>query len=224
VERLLGQGISTVSFSRDNNVGLRGFAVRSNSTGMLHTEEMRHIGGAIVVHSEPRGEVVENKSNVALRDVGVVRRAAGRVFDAADSVEVAWIGELAPKGKATLKFMRVSDARALLKQWQDSPVTSTQRTEGEVSLLRLLDLARDPRRMFPGDMKLIGWTDEDLGGIEFSPRPSQSTLRTIVIANLAYAPLAEPQPDENTRLAAANIDIDDSGGIEADMPDAETPD
>jgi hypothetical protein len=82
----------------------------------------------------------------------------------AAAIEVAWIGELKPKDNATLRFMPVTDARALLKEWQKSPVTSTERAEGEVSLLRLLDLARDPRRMLPGDMKLIGWTDADLGG------------------------------------------------------------
>jgi hypothetical protein len=73
-EKLSGQSSSTVSFSRDKNVGLRGFLVQSNSTGMLHTEEMRHIGGAIVLQDEPQGQVVVNKSSVTLRDVGVVRR------------------------------------------------------------------------------------------------------------------------------------------------------
>lgn len=214
-EKLTGQSSSTVSFTRDKNVGLRGFLVQSNSTGMLHTEEMRHIGGGLVLQNEPQGLVIINKSNVALRDVGVVRRIDDADARGANAIEVAWIGELEPKKNATLRFVRVTDARALLKEWQKSSVTSTQRAEGEVSLLRLLDLARDPRRMLPGDMKLIGWTDADLGGIEFRPRPSQSTLRTIVIANLEYAPLATPQPDANTKLAVVGADTP-TGTLEAD--------
>jgi hypothetical protein len=217
-EKLSGQSSSTVSFTRDRNVGLRGFLVQSNSTGMLHTEEMRHIGGAIVLQSEPQGLVVINKSTLPLRDVGIVRRLPNGEAQGAEAIEVAWIGELEPQKNRKVVFVRVTDARALLREWQKSPVTSTRRAEGEVSLLRLLDLARDPRRMFPGDMKLIGWTDADLGGIEFRPRPSQSTLRTLVIANLEYSPPAPPVPDENTRLAVAAID--DGGGIEADTPDA----
>lgn len=197
-KKLQGQTSSTATFRRDKQVSLRGFKVASNSTSMLHTEELRSIGGPIELEQMPRGLVVINKTSVTLKDVGVIRRRDDRNARGADAIQVAWIGELKPQRNATLKFGPVTDARALLRQWQESPVTSTQVASGEVSLVRLLDLARDPRRLQRGDMKLIGWTGEDVGGIKLSPRASQTLTRTLVVSNLKYGPLPEPQPDANT--------------------------
>ena len=65
----------------------------------------------------------------------------------------------------------------------------------------MLDLARDPRRLMPGDVKLIGWTDEELGGVELRPSPRQNLTRTLVVANLQYQPYSPPRPDKNTHAA-----------------------
>ncbi|MCA9268074.1 MAG: hypothetical protein KDA41_06365, partial [Planctomycetales bacterium] len=196
--KLKDQTPSLATLHRDKQVSLRGFNVRSNSTGMLHTEEMRHIGGGLVLQREPRGDVIINKSKFPLRDVGLIRRRTGAQASGAAAIEIAWIGELAPGTNEVVAFGPVTHARALIQQWEESPTTSTQPVEGEVSLLRLLDLARDPRRLAAGDMKLIGWTDADLGGIELSPRATQATLRTLVVANLKYGAPGPPEVDENT--------------------------
>ncbi len=193
--------VSTVTFARDNDVKLRGFKVESSTTRMLHTEEMRSIGGAIEMKSEPRGLVVTNNSDIALKDVGVIRRQPAGKASGAAAIEVAWIGDLPAKGNVTLKFGPITDARALLAEWENSPITTTNTPDDEVSLVRLLDIARDPQRLLPDDMKLIGWTDEDPGGVTLNPRPSNRTFRMLVIANLVYGQLPPPARDVNTSAA-----------------------
>jgi hypothetical protein len=197
--------VTTVTFQRDDKVHLRGFRVGSNSTGMIHSEEMRGIGGAVVLQAEQQGLVVVNKSDITLKDVGVIRRVPQNETGRVPVIQVAWVGELEPKTNKTLRFAPAADTRMLLREWQNSPITATQTPEGEVSLLRILDLARDPRRLNEGDLKLIGWTDADLGGLELRPRASQTTLRTLVIANLQHGLPPAPRPDENTYARAKEI-------------------
>ena len=192
-----GQTPNTVTFNRDNEASLRGFQIASNSTSMLHSEEQRSFGGPIEFQQLPeRGPVVINKSGLTLKDVGVIRRLPDR--RGASAIQVAWVGELKPESNFTLNFAPATDANVLLTQWEESSTTMNESPPNEVSLNRFLQLARDPRRLMPGDVKLIGWTDEELGGVELSPSPRQNLARTLVVANLQYQALAPPTPDVNT--------------------------
>ncbi len=190
-----GQTTDTVTYRRDSSASLRGFHIASNSTSMMHTEEQRSFGGPLVLKAGESGTAVINNSDLTVKDTGVVRRTAD------GQLQVAWVGELPSGATATLQFGASDHPRALLTQWEESTTTMSHPPTGEVSLLKMLDLARDPRRLLPGDVKLIGWTDEELGGIELRPRPRQIVTKTLVVANLQYQQLAAPTPDLNTHDA-----------------------
>jgi len=82
-ELVSGQEHATVTFHRDENVRLSGFPVSSNSTGMIHSEQMLDVGGGLSMQGadgpQPR---ITNGTKLTLRDVGLVRR---RVTEAAES-------------------------------------------------------------------------------------------------------------------------------------------
>jgi hypothetical protein len=190
--RLRHQDVSTVYFERGRDVRLRGFPVQSNSTNMVHSEQMYNLGDGIKLAGDD-GSILKvfNGSELPVQGVGVYRRNdAGRV-------EGAWIGELPPKTAKTLNFQVMGDFPQRFDQWNDSPTTSTQPPRGEVSLSRLIDLSVERLRLRQGDVRLVGWTDTDPKGLDIRPAASQEVFRTLVVSHLERAPLSEPQSDTN---------------------------
>ncbi len=77
----------TMQRARDNR--LEGFQIRSNSTGMLHTEMMLELGGNIRLVSDAQGDwTIENQSQVNVSNAGVLYR------DQANRLKFCWIGEI----------------------------------------------------------------------------------------------------------------------------------
>jgi hypothetical protein len=69
--------------------------------------------------------------------------------------------------------------------------------EGELTLGRLFELACQPRGLGAGDVRLVGWTDQELPGLAISPKASQQVLRTMVLVHLKRGKLPKAQPDTN---------------------------
>jgi hypothetical protein len=180
-----------VDLRRDEAVTLRGFQVNSNATGLVHSEQMLPLGGGIELVPSERA-VVKNGSTLTLKSAALIRRTA------AGEMEVAWLGDLPPGGTKSAGYKPPVDANRLLDQWEESPTTRREATDGELSVRRLLDLAQDPRSYLPGDVRLVAWTDQELGAVSYDPPASQNTVRTFVLCHLQYAPLAPPASDLNT--------------------------
>jgi hypothetical protein len=169
---------------------LSGFQVSSNATRVVHSEQMFDLKGPLtLVAGQAGGDRVENHSGLGLRDVGVLRRTE------AGDVETAWIGELPSGAGSPLQFAAASRGRPWLEQWEERPPTL-----GAVSLWRLTHLASEQLRLERGEMRLVGWTDDELPGMAVKPRANQRTLRTMVLVHLRPGPLPPPQPDRNTRF------------------------
>ncbi|MCH2179394.1 MAG: hypothetical protein MK106_11385 [Mariniblastus sp.] len=84
---------------------LENFQIKSNTTGMLHTEMMLGLGG--VFQFDDRGEVVKlkNETDIGLQSTAILRRLGD------GSLEIAWIGELKPKSQQEgFSFQRVAPA------------------------------------------------------------------------------------------------------------------
>ncbi len=212
-QRGIHESVRTVSFQFGKDVSLEGFRVDSNSTGVVHSEQMFSLGGSFVLTSTDAGETrVENNTAYPLRDVGLLRMTDR------GTLEVAWVGDLKAKTQARLDFRPASGSEPYLPQWEESPtMASGDVTEqGQVRLHELLALASKQLQLRRGETRLIGWTDAELGGVTISPSASQVTLRTFVLVHLTPGELPAPRRDENTRF---DVDPNEDLDIFGDQPD-----
>lgn len=200
-----------------------------------------------LVASEAGGFSVSNTTDLVLRDVAVLRRAVGpraSVGVSGKQVEIASVPKLDAASSAVLNFTehgwsviqgregeedREDPGRASWpKAWNEAPIfslansaTPQDRDPGNTARIRLTRLARlaaQQLRLLPGDVRLIGWTDQSLPGMHISPEAPQNATYTLVIAHLARGSLPTPKPDRNVAEDYANPALFES---EAEKADAE---
>ncbi len=187
------------SSNKDEASRLQPFAVNSNSTEMIHSEEFLDIGGGVRLQETAAGaESVVNDTDFAFKHVGMVRRIEGQV-------QVAWIGNLDPRVEVEPKFETVSDNEWIFDEWRD-PVDSPDDT---IPLNPLLRLAFAPGRLNEGDVLLTGWCEDQMPGLTIEPSASQNRFRTVLVAHLKYGALPEPQNDINTEMTVKQEYEDD---------------
>jgi hypothetical protein len=69
--------------------------------------------------------------------------------------------------------------------------------DARIRLTRLARLAADQLRLLPGDVRLVGWTDQPLSGLRIRPEAPQNRTYTLVLAHLSRGQLHPPKPDAN---------------------------
>jgi hypothetical protein len=198
---LTDQPSSDLVFSTVGERGLSGFPVASNSTGMIHSEQMFDLGGSIVWEPSADGpSTIANKTGLAVSGALVIRRrlnADGRAID-----ESAWLGELAPGASAAVQF-HPHDADELERMRETDPRSAARRPKGTLSLRRLLESAENHKALEPGEVRLVAWHDGRLAGVEVSPSAKQARRTTLVVAHLQFGAGETPAPDANLRTRAA---------------------
>jgi hypothetical protein len=113
--RGIHESINTVRFRRDKQISLSGFQVASNSTGLVHSEQMHNVGGSIDLLGEAnKGWMVRNGTQLNLHDVGVLRK------NEEGQIQLAWIGSLEPEGSVPLEFSSASENEPYFDPWRDS--------------------------------------------------------------------------------------------------------
>lgn len=183
------QSPRTVSLHRDADVRLTDFDVSSNSTAMLHSEQMIDFGGAIVCQRDGSELRIVNRSKHSLGQCGAVWREPD------GDLSAAWIGEL-PSGASRLLDFQPVAARSPALPKLDRPPESDDATLARLKVSAIIDCMQRPAGFRRGDMRLIGLLADPLPGMEVAPASSQTTRSgVIVVANLRYAPLPPPQPD-----------------------------
>ena len=197
-----GQGLSTVNFQRYDNVHLAGLPISSNSTGMVHSEQMLTLDGPIRrgQSSALKANQIENRTKFELKSICVVRRPAPD-DKVAPGVTLygKWIGELLPGQSAaySLQPMRLEKGQVAFRQDRVD-----EQKRHQIDLLNLepmFRLALDPRHLEPGEERLVARVDEVLPGETITPSASQVRGATLVVAHLEYAQLPPPVKDRNTK-------------------------
>jgi hypothetical protein len=237
-----------VAFRRGSETALAGVQVSSNSTGMVHSEQMLSLGSSDktletlrLVGDETRGFSVSNTTDLTIKNIGVFRRVdqSNNKQPLQPQIEAAYIDKLDPASSAILRFEPISlpareegDTRrsqptVWLPQWDNVSVfahdpqnTSTAKSTTDsvgIRLTRLARLASDRLRLLPGDVRLVGWTDQRMPAMRIRPEAPQNRTYTLVLAHLSRGSLPSPRPDRN--LAE---DYYDPAVLEPE-PDATTP-
>ncbi len=200
---LRGQAPSTVALRTTGDRSLDDYLVSSNSTGMLHSEQMFNLGGSLSWHgSGDAPATLENNTHLRLSGVAIVRC---RLNSRGESVaESAWVGDLPPGGKVVVTF-QARDERRMNDARDQSPLTRENPPDGGLSLRRLIDGAQDHQSLRPGDVRLVAWQARPLVGMRIEPAASQARRATLVVAQLQFSPEEPPGPDVNLRTQALPI-------------------
>jgi hypothetical protein len=201
-----------VLFRRDKEVSLSGIQVYSNETGMIHSEQMLPLGknpkineSLVLAGDEQKGYSVRNTTDITVRDVGVIRRvdkSPPGSNQPQQQIETAYIAKLEPATSSPLKFTPLATGDFVwLPEWDQSTAfsaaSSTRDDRGHVRMRRLAQLASQRLRLMPGDVRLIGWSNDLLPGLELRPAAPQNSTYTLVLAHLARGTLPSVKADAN---------------------------
>ncbi|MGD9633510.1 MAG: hypothetical protein AB7U97_09555, partial [Pirellulales bacterium] len=205
---------ATATFERFDAVRLKGVFVPSNTTNMVHSEEMFDLGGAIQLgRSKSQGRLqIENRSKFTLKSVALVERTS-RDEEAGDEEagdELAgekeprlsgmWIGELRPGESLPAVFgqpiMLEKDKAAFA---DDRAAEEKLQSGRRLNLEPMFALALDVKNLEPGEKRLVARIDEVLPGESIAPAASQVRGGVVVVAHLDFGPRPDPLPDLNTR-------------------------
>jgi hypothetical protein len=200
-QMLRGESREALDFRPYDRVRLAGLPVASNSTNLLHGEQMIALEGPICLGQSSirrRGQV-ENRSQFHLRSIGIVRRpAAGERVLPGTKLQGTWIGELRPGQAAPVSLpplQLAKDQTPFAEQRADEDKFVWER----LNLEPMFALAYDAASLDEGETRLVARIDEVLPGETISPAASQVRGATLVVAHLYFAPPPDPRPDKNTR-------------------------
>ena len=84
----------------------------------------------------------------------------------------------------------------------ESPISTPNSPPGVLNLSDLLDLGQDVKDFESGEVRLIGWSNDDLPGLTIKPAAPQAKRGILVIAHLRFGLGEAPRPDENLKSAA----------------------
>ena len=217
--------IDHVTFRRDRDYSLSGLQVQSNFTKMVHSEQMLPLEGKLsLVGDDQKGWTVKNTSGVTVHDVGVLRRTS------AGQAQAAFLAKLEPNTSAQLAFKALPPPGEgqvqsyWLPQWNGSAVLTqssgdSSQEKGQVRLTRLARLAAEQLQLMKGDVRLVGWTDELLPGMQIVPEAPQNKMYTLVVAHLVRGELPLVRPDSNVAEDYYEPPLDPE--IEAEMQEIE---
>ncbi len=190
------------NYGSSAGVRLEPVTVYSNSTEMLHAEQLISLpGGLLMDDSDATGSTkLRNETGLDLRGALVVRRSPSGV------IEKAWVGELLQAQSAALRFQPAT-AGELLREWSSDIATQpelpavTAGGQGElVDSIWIGGILADVLRktpLMPGQSRLIGYTDGRPGSLEVTPAEDQFDGRCVVVAHLTPPRLDEVTPDLN---------------------------
>jgi len=209
---LRGQSLLDVDFRRYDDVRLAGLPISSNSTGMVHSEQMLSLEGAIQKgKSQATGSnQIENHTKFNLASACVVRRNG-------DKLQGMWIGNMLPGNTTTLVLqdLDVKQPAFQSERAAEAKMLSTER----LNLEPMFQLALSHKHLDDGETRLVARVDEVLSGETVTPSASQVDSATLIVAHVEYAKLPPPEKDLNTRRDVKAMD-DEPFELNLD-PDAE---
>lgn len=216
---LRGQSRREVQVRREEGLVLSGVDVASNSTVMVHGEEMWDAGGSLLWVKPPAGPPeLTNGTRLPLAGVRLLRRAPAD--EGSNSWESAWIGELAAGAVVQPRFERVPDELSLL----EGRLTNTPGGDQSLELSKLIETAEDGASLAAGEVRLVGWCTDEVPGLEIRPATTRRRQATLVVARLAPQRRPQPSPDVWQMAAGQTDETRRSDDLAPAAPDPAAPD
>lgn len=199
---LAGQAISPVTYDYQDKARLKGLAISSNSTEMVHSEEMHNAPAAVRLGVSASGLLqLENPTDWALRHVAVVYRPRDeRPGDKAATLTGCWIGDLAPRDSAILNWTPVSSDGDQAPYAQQRRKDQPSDPSALLNLEPLWRIALDAQQFEPGEYRCVARIDQSLTGMTVAPAAAQQTAATLLAAHLQYELPPAPEPDANAPI------------------------
>lgn len=201
-----GSSRDTVQYHKHNTVSLSGVQVSSNSTNMVHSEQMLDLGGTVTLGTSSRGHPqIENRSELELKQVFVIKKP-----DASDTKVPGapllgmWVGDLQPRESRPLALSPIylEENQVPFGEERDQAEANALDT---LQIENLMLLACEPARLKAGESRLIARIEQMMPGQSVSPAASQVRATNLVVAHLEYPAMAEPLPDLNARADVTDM-------------------
>jgi hypothetical protein len=248
-----GESSKKVELNRTTTTDLKNYLVRSNSTGLLHTEMMFDVGGSFRLTGDESLLQVENQTLINVEDCGVVRRNEN------GELEFAWIGTLEAGDDVRLEFSAlegsvasawgkiealVGNAKVAEQVWESQEFEPGKPVEldmlaavselqnnwpqlsqilndkmnvlsrsdisesmlasalsevngSEASLASVFGCVAGNLQLGPGEIRLIGRTNQKLDQSRYSPAATQAKHNLLVLVHLKHADMPKCKRDAN---------------------------
>ncbi len=193
-ELLRGQKPTIATYQQGPLVRLANVRIDSNTTGMVHSEQMLDLGGSILLRQTTADTLrLDNQTQYALHDAVVVREVAGKGHAA--RLQVCQVGTLAAGASTPMKFRSVDEKRFAAV----GPTVASAAGSDPIDLGDLTRLALNPSDFQPGETRLVARLNEPLPGLRVEPAAAQFRAATLVVVHLAQPPRRPPRPDVNAK-------------------------
>lgn len=192
VVRRAGAEVQNMRTNLGTSAGVRlePLTVYSNSTEMVHAEQLIEMPNGLVLKKDENGEEsLGNGTGLPLKGALVLRNDKG-------FVKFTWIGGMADNQISKLNFRPEDDS--LWEHWENDPATSSNPSEESKDTLWIGGMLKEIAKrtpLMPGQTRLIAYTDARPGELQILPKEDQFEGRCVVVAHLTSQELGDVKPD-----------------------------
>lgn len=201
--------VETVRFdygSADGNF-LYPLNILSNSTTLLHTEQMIDMGGQIQFSYDGVNQnrmTLINQTNYSWEAVAAIRRNSDGLLEA------AWIGSLPSKGSSSSDFSSASLTQLVdFWNWRNAKVRREDTPDDDPS--NFADLMRSIASlefMRTGEMRVIAFSNGTVDGLDIQPSSGSSLKYCALVLHVACGQYPDPVPDRSLPTRQMVIEVD----------------
>ena len=189
----------------EDGTGLQKLPVLSNTTGMIQSEEMIDLGGALAwtIDSTNGTFRVAQNSKVKLQDIGIMGITDQGTF------MTGWVGSPEPGTTAQGVLTTTPESQRWLEGWDNQALTKKPLeirlsdglvwTDAELDDIYLGALLHTVANRYPlqrGEWIALGWFEEPVTALEIAPTTAQKRQKTLALIHIQAASLpADVRPD-----------------------------
>ncbi len=194
----------------DQETKLAGFQVLSNSSSMIHSEQMLDLGGPITFAAKGvTAAGVGNRTKFDLEDAVLVRK------NSRGTLQWAWLGNIIHGTGSSGSWQSSADGKldAIFKEHWKKYDTATPSdlspSQSAIPLKNMLTTLAADKSLHPNEVRMIALIPQQLAGLTVSPAAAQSD-RSMTIVVLHAHPITIWQHDRDTNWRPPSTENDNS--------------